>query len=207
MPGRSTSKAAASSRVMLEEPGGDARGAGLGGRVVDEQACGLVDGEELVVLVQNGQGQAAGDGLAGGVGEGDGHLRAPLDVGRLARGGAVDEDALVRDEALHAGAAEIGVGGGEHGVEAALLGHEESVAAFPAGLRLRQERPYEDDDTDRNGGVGDVEGGPLGELDEVGHLAVANAVDEIADGAAEHEGKSCAHEGARHAGIEEDKRG
>ena len=119
-------------RAVLDEPGGDAGGAGLGGGVVHEEAGGLVDGEEVVVLVEDREGEAAGGGLPGGLGEGDGDFRALVDVRRLAGGGAVDEHVLVGDEALHAGAAEVGEGGGENGVEAALLGHEElSPSSWP----------------------------------------------------------------------------
>ena len=89
-------------RVVLDEPGGDAGSAGLGGGVVDEQSGGLVDGEKVVVPVQDGKGETAGGDDAGRLGKGDGDLGALLDVGRLAGGGAVDEHVLVGDEALDA---------------------------------------------------------------------------------------------------------
>src|SRR3989337_1378685 len=44
----------------------------------------------------------------------------------------------------------------------------------------------EDDDANGNGGVGHVERRPEPEIDEIGHLAQAQAVDEVAGGAAEH---------------------
>ena len=54
-------------------------------------------------------------------------------------------------------------------------------------------------DTDGDGAVGQVEGRPVGQLDEVDHLtpqhtgAAHQAVDEVADGAPEHEGERIGH--------------
>ena len=67
--------------IAVGEPVRDAGGAGFGGGGVDEQAGALVDGEEIGVFVQDGEGKAAGGSRRGGaLGDDEVDPRAALDL-------------------------------------------------------------------------------------------------------------------------------
>src|SRR5205807_1162446 len=61
-------------------------------------------------------------------------------------------------------------------------------ALRPSGLAVRcDERQEESGDTDHDESVGEVEGGPVLEVEKVCDVAEADAVDEVRDAAADHE--------------------
>ena len=88
-----------------------------------------------------------------------------------------------------------------------VVGDEAEVAA-PSGLLLPPnrvaEREEDDDggDADADRGVGDVERGPMRPLDEVGDFADANAVAEVADGAAELKAEGDSQDAVVHRRVE-----
>ena len=91
------------------------------------------------------------------------------------------------------------------------IGRRRGLGGGSLALLARSRRPLEDvdqrEDAEGDRGVGDVEGRPVRELDEVGHRAGAHAVDEVADRAAEQQpGREPDERAARVGGEEEDER-
>ena len=107
---------------VVEEGVDEGAGAAAGAEV-DDEAGGLVDGDDAGVLIEDVEGDVFGEGAegfqAGGL---DGDGVAGVEFGGGLGGGAVEEDATVIDPGGEAGAGEFGQAGGEEVVEAGTGG-------------------------------------------------------------------------------------
>ena len=113
-------------RLAAAEEGVDERAGGVAGAGVDGHAGGLVDGDDVVVFVENVERNGFGFGAERRARlRIDGDFFAAVEAVRAFGGLAVDEDEAAVDEFFHAGAAEIGTVGGDDAVEA--------VAGFVSG--------------------------------------------------------------------------
>ena len=190
------------------------RAARVPGRRVHDDAGGLVDDEEMLVLVRDRE-----------LGQGDRRLRG----GRSRR---LDRDLLAAHElvALRPGLAvhEHGAGleqplGSRHAIRpraaparwrssrspAASGGTTSRFSAWdcrasrPRFSLGEDERGEQDADADHDAAVRDVEGRPVAEVEEVGHEAEPHAVGEVREAAADHEAERHGQHGMAGAGARE----
>lgn len=99
--------------VAVEEEGVDEGAIGVAGGGVDDHAVGFVDDDDVVIFVEDFEGDVLLWGIEGdGFGEGDGDAVAGFEGVAGFCGVAVEEDVLVADEGLDARAGEVGEAGG-----------------------------------------------------------------------------------------------
>jgi len=104
--------------VAVEEPARD-RWPEVAQCSVDREAGGLVDGDEVIVLVEDIQGEVGARVGMRGFGDGYDEFVTGCDDKGLPRDFAVPGDVTFGDEALEARAAEVGAGSREDRVEPA----------------------------------------------------------------------------------------